>query len=523
MALHLLLLNVIVSIGPFGPGTTAFPLLKVPVGARACAMGEAFTGLADDAHALYWNPAGLGRMNLVQFGLSHQEWFAGTRDENLTVSLPLGPGTLGIGAVYSATGGIETWDPENEAAGSATLSSGYAALGYGLNVGKALACGLVLKGLYDQLVTVTGYGGCADLGVLYRPNRAIGLGLSVQNLGPNMRYGSSGYMLPALLNLGASLTWQRFSVLLDADVPIDNNPTAHLGGEYRVNRFLALRAGAKLGPQDFSNLDWTSLLTAGAGLSLDRFLLDYALVPYGELGLTHRLALRLNMTSTLYGRARLTAVEFGTGNPLPARFTLYGTQQGRSLADEKGRCVAEGIEPGWLAVNVTAEGYAPQTESAYVEARATQDMRFVLRKTGFGSFWAAVNDADSRRALPALVRYSGPVADSVQNDSFGGSLALKQLPAGDYVFTAAALDNFHAVETLAVTIEAGKLSSHTFLLARATTAVRPDSSSAVPVQQDSSSATPAQPEDWLPLDETPLPEDQTPPQVEPAPAPEPGN
>ena len=40
-------------------GTSAFPFLKINIGARAIAMGGAATGLADDESALYYNPAGI--------------------------------------------------------------------------------------------------------------------------------------------------------------------------------------------------------------------------------------------------------------------------------------------------------------------------------------------------------------------------------------------------------------------------------------------------------------------------------
>ncbi len=40
-------------------GTTTTSFLKIGVGARAAAMGDAFTALADDPTALYWKLANL--------------------------------------------------------------------------------------------------------------------------------------------------------------------------------------------------------------------------------------------------------------------------------------------------------------------------------------------------------------------------------------------------------------------------------------------------------------------------------
>ena len=45
-------------------GTTTANFLKLGAGARAEAMGGAYAAVADDATALYWNPAGLTRISL---------------------------------------------------------------------------------------------------------------------------------------------------------------------------------------------------------------------------------------------------------------------------------------------------------------------------------------------------------------------------------------------------------------------------------------------------------------------------
>ena len=47
----------------------ASPGFKNGVGARALSLGEAFTGVADDASALYYNPAGLTQMKGIAFHL----------------------------------------------------------------------------------------------------------------------------------------------------------------------------------------------------------------------------------------------------------------------------------------------------------------------------------------------------------------------------------------------------------------------------------------------------------------------
>ena len=43
-----------------GKGTAAGAFLRLAPGARGAAMGEALSGVADDAYAAWYNPAGLG-------------------------------------------------------------------------------------------------------------------------------------------------------------------------------------------------------------------------------------------------------------------------------------------------------------------------------------------------------------------------------------------------------------------------------------------------------------------------------
>ena len=58
-------------------GTSAFSFLKINVGGRAVGMGSAFTGLADDESALYYNPAGLVSFEESRFVAEYHNYFAG--------------------------------------------------------------------------------------------------------------------------------------------------------------------------------------------------------------------------------------------------------------------------------------------------------------------------------------------------------------------------------------------------------------------------------------------------------------
>ena len=54
-----------------GAASTAVPFLLISPGARASATGESGVAVADDASAIFWNPAGLGFQKGMELSLSH--------------------------------------------------------------------------------------------------------------------------------------------------------------------------------------------------------------------------------------------------------------------------------------------------------------------------------------------------------------------------------------------------------------------------------------------------------------------
>ncbi len=55
-------------------GISTAEFLKIGVGSRSASMGDAFVAIANDASALYWNPAGLVQFNQDQVIFSHNKW-----------------------------------------------------------------------------------------------------------------------------------------------------------------------------------------------------------------------------------------------------------------------------------------------------------------------------------------------------------------------------------------------------------------------------------------------------------------
>ena len=57
-------------------GTTAAKFLSIEVGSNAVGMGGAYTSIANDATAMYWNPAGLSFHDTKEVYFNHANWIA---------------------------------------------------------------------------------------------------------------------------------------------------------------------------------------------------------------------------------------------------------------------------------------------------------------------------------------------------------------------------------------------------------------------------------------------------------------
>lgn len=278
-------------------GTRAMTFLKIGIGAKAMGMGESHVAATDDLYASYWNPAGLARIQQPQLALMHNEWFAGINHQFIGFALPVGDiGTVGASANYLSFGELQGRDRDGN---ETTIFRPYdlaLIVSYANAVTSNLAFGANAKFLREQIADESGTGIAFDFGGLYTfPELPLALGFNAQHVGPRVRFVEEAFGLPFTFRFGAAYQPWSDAFMLTADVmrPSDNDITTGVGAAYTIADILQLRTGYKykLGGND---LGGTSGLTGGFGLTLRRFQIDYALVPFGVLGLTHRFSLVAN-------------------------------------------------------------------------------------------------------------------------------------------------------------------------------------------------------------------------------------
>ncbi|RMH95190.1 MAG: hypothetical protein D6681_13350 [Calditrichaeota bacterium] len=313
-----------------GEATVLF--LMINPGARQGGMGEAGVALANDASAVYWNPAGLAFQKdeqqennkyavtlmhvnwLPQFNLSdlYYDYFAGRAHLE-------GIGTVGISVQFMNYGDNVQTDTEGNVLGTFS-SNEFAFTGsYALKVKDNLGLGVNLKFVYSRLSPVEvgterskgiGTTFAVDIGALYHPGfaRRLSVGFNLSNLGPKVVYIDKEQADPIPLNLRLGFAYRlvdsefnKLTLVYDMNrlmVPRDvekrkdsfitylwsswsdgadafKRITHSVGAEYWYSNLIALRAGYFYEHPDFGGRKFA---TFGGGVRISFFGVDFSYI-----------------------------------------------------------------------------------------------------------------------------------------------------------------------------------------------------------------------------------------------------
>jgi hypothetical protein len=276
-------------------GTTTANFLKLSVGARAVGMGEAYSGVADDATALYWNPAALTQVVSQSASFMHAPYLASTFYDYGAYARRIGNHAFGAGVQYFSAGNIDETDENNTPMGSFNPYDLAASLGYGYQFGDAgAALGMAGKFIQSKILDKAS-AFAVDLGALsplYA--RRWRFAFTAINLGSKMKFEQESENLPLALRLGSSLRLSEHWIsALDIAFPKDNDPYFALGTEYVWQATEAFSLAGRLGYNSLTAGDISGVtgLSLGTGFGFRSFSFDYAFLPYGGVGLTHRISL----------------------------------------------------------------------------------------------------------------------------------------------------------------------------------------------------------------------------------------
>lgn len=287
-------------------GTASFAFLKIGAGARPVAIGGAYVGVAEGANGLYWNPGGLVRLQGKEFSATYMNYLVGMQSGYVAYAQPWRKNAaLGLSVNYLNGGQVqETTEQNPTGVGLPKFTPGDIAIevAYGRTLSPALSLGLGAKMIRETIKNYSAMGFSLDLGAFYQPHiKGLTLGTSLSNLGRKTKtFIPEGEKEPLPLIFRAGLGYRiprfkdNFLLVLEADKPSDNKLSFHLGGEAKIHRYADLRAGYSSTGSDLktsSDVDWLAGLSFGLGTHFKNYRLDYAFIPYVDLGNAQRLTL----------------------------------------------------------------------------------------------------------------------------------------------------------------------------------------------------------------------------------------
>ena len=292
---------------------------EVGVGARPLAMGRGYVGLADDTSSIFLNPAGISSDSKLSFLSMTGKLLQDVNYVSVGVCAPvLTAGDFGIGYINASTTGIPlttltrtgTQDVVNQY-GITDYSSSVLYFSLSRDLFENLSAGASLK-LFNQgfsqntgsLEGASGNGWDMDFGMLWQINKALSMGMVLQNALPASMGGKFTWVrnsveegIPAIIKTGLGvqlfgedglyeLRGQEVALTLDSDMyySLKRPGVWHLGCEWWPISWIALRGGIdQKAKATESGVGVDNNLTAGVGLRYQGFTFDYAYHQFGEL------------------------------------------------------------------------------------------------------------------------------------------------------------------------------------------------------------------------------------------------
>ncbi len=265
------------------------------VGTRAMGLSGAFTAMADDPSAAYWNPAGLGQLDRSEI-LGMYGSYLNDKDRNLYFSFQY-PLPDDIHLALSTNNLFYTDIPgahEDQYMGSVAIPLDFV-------TGKRLLAGVNFRYLFSDLGNGNGsaQGTGVDLGFLFRQpfqdSTEFRAGLVLTDLSTTIHYDSTGVEqpVPSLLTVGLAYRFDP-TTLVSADFPWNISNDALVGGGNIQVRggvehwFFDGRLGLRAGCISFSTLP--AEFSLGASYRAADWSMDYAYSNHPQLGNNHRLS-----------------------------------------------------------------------------------------------------------------------------------------------------------------------------------------------------------------------------------------
>lgn len=312
-------------------GTTSAAFLLMPVGARATAMGSAYSAVVDDGTAMYWNPAGLASVQEPVLLGEYATWIAEINFNFAGVTVPTSVGTFGLSVTSMRSPEMEVTRetiPDYRTGETFRASSYAVGVSYGRALTNRFSIGGSAKFIQERIHFSSASGLAVDVGTMFKtPFRGIRLGASIANFGTEMQmsgddlnirvpedqqdglgsgdatgsYATEKFDLPLTMRIGLAgeifdTEFSRVTLAVDALHPNSADQFVNVGGEVALaGGLLLLRGGYN---ELFLESSERSFALGGGlryGFGTVRFALDYAYEAHRYFAGVNRFTLQISL------------------------------------------------------------------------------------------------------------------------------------------------------------------------------------------------------------------------------------
>ncbi|MFW6134690.1 MAG: PorV/PorQ family protein [Elusimicrobiota bacterium] len=287
-------------------------------GPRDAGIGVSFYGISRGANAGLFNPAAPAMIEEREIKASHGVLLSGLTYDSLAYLEPeAGKGSASILIRRFGTdrmtkirqGVIEDEFQTNDIAVN---------LGYGHLLMESLGFGINLKGIQSKLDEISAQTVGGDAGVFGSPFKNTFLGAAVHNISAPLYYRNEAEKLPFYISLGVSRHLNLSSENVDLAFALGAKYMDYeeweigVGVEHTAFDQFSLRAGYQYNTND-RKLKFPANFSAGLGINVSGTIIDYAWVPFGEMGTTHRFGLGYRFESEKKEKIKEISIEVSPG------------------------------------------------------------------------------------------------------------------------------------------------------------------------------------------------------------------
>ncbi len=293
----------LIALAADGDGGTQ-SVFSLGAGSRGISLGRAYSTLADDASAIYWNPATLKNVQTKQLSFMYMPLygdFTGATYISFMAAYPtLGAGSFGLGFMR-VSNTFDMYDEFSRPLGEGEYSESQVMIGYAFErsypwISGSLATGASFKIVNQKVDPFSSTAPGVDLGFRYLPNFAkpFAVALNIQDLvGASLKLDTESDRTARTLMAGVGFTkpfanGSALRLMLQYDMPERADAKVRAGAEYAFSKYVALRAG-------FDGGD----VTFGLGIATHGFGLDYAFLNRDTAGSSHPVTFFASYGTTL--------------------------------------------------------------------------------------------------------------------------------------------------------------------------------------------------------------------------------